>query len=939
MIKLPRFPKLKLRIKFILLFLVVSSIPLAIAMSLAVVNLQKIQKENTVNTDLQIARAAAEEVKAFLLLQYGVLESMAATSQVASLDKVGLEELVDAVLHQNDNLVDIAIVDSSGREIVKKDILQVVTQADLIDRANSPEFIFIKRDGYYIGPVEIINGKPLFLIGEAIRGVEGSFKGAIFAQVDARVMQDVVKRIASVGLSGHAYIVDSSGVVIAHPDLSEVLSQKNYSDLPVVRLTLSEGAGVRFSEPYLNKLKREVIGAGFPVRISFAYGSQGEFSTNWYVIAEQPVAIALAAVNQVTVFSLIILASVLIISFLISIIFARSLVKPIEQVHAASRQVAEGNLGYRVSVNTQDEIEDLAKSFNEMAENLQRNITQLTYQNKLLQALRNLDKAALSTLEMDLLSQTIVDLVSQELGYMFGVIALVTADGKGLKRVSISKTQNEKLTQILNFIPIPFHEQIVPLSDEENLLVKVVKTGKSLTTNNFKDIQVGIFPEPISEQIQRTLEIKKIYIYPLVTKNRIIGVIYYGSTSLKEELSHLEYLIMEEFSHEAARSLENALLYQDVKRDREVMSGERNKLAITLSAITDGVIAVDSVRRIIIFNKAAEEITGYKLDEVLGKKIDEIIKIVDGKMEVSSWVYCPVRLDSYEGIVYSKDGLKILGAGNKERYVNVVAGQIKEGRNINLGCILTIHDVTKERELEQMKLDFVSMAAHELRTPLTSLKGYIYIFLRNYRQVINQEQLTYLIRMNIATQKLVGLVENLLNVSRIERGVLTINLEPLDWYENVKEVVSELLDQVKDKKQELVLVQPSKVLAKVSVDKFRINEVLTNLLSNAINYTPAGGKIKVWLEQINDEVITHIEDNGPGIPEDAIPHLFTKFFRVSGKLEQGSKGTGLGLYIAKSIVIMHKGRIWVESQVGHGSVFSFALPIASSLDKDISSQK
>lgn len=356
--------------------------------------------------------------------------------------------------------------------------------------------------------------------------------------------------------------------------------------------------------------------------------------------------------------------------------------------------------------------------------------------------------------------------------------------------------------------------------------------------------------------------------------------------------------------------------------DKTIISAERNKLAVTVSAITDAVIAVDLERKIIIFNSAAQNLTGYKRLEVLGKQLDQVIRIFDKEEEVTPSNYCPIKTDGIEGVVFSKPNLKMVG--KRQAFVNLISGQIAEGLQNNLGCILTLHDVSKEAELEKMKLDFVSMAAHELRTPLTSLKGYIHVFSKNPINFSDQQK-TYLLRMNISVQKLVGLVENLLNVSRIERGTLTLRLEDVDWLTNVKEVVSELLDQAKDKNQELNIVEPNIPLPKIKIDKFRINEVLANLLSNAISYTQVGGKIKVWFDETADEVITHIADNGQGISKEALPHLFTKFFRVSGPLEQGSKGTGLGLYIAKSIVNLHKGKIWAQSEEGKGSTFSFSL--------------
>lgn len=384
---------------------------------------------------------------------------------------------------------------------------------------------------------------------------------------------------------------------------------------------------------------------------------------------------------------------------------------------------------------------------------------------------------------------------------------------------------------------------------------------------------------------------------------------------------------IEDLAHSFNKMAYSLLKSQEaLKFDRDTIAAEKEKSQLVLYGITDAVIAVDLNRKIIIFNKAAQDLTGLKEDEVLGKYISEVIQVYEKDDYIHEFTYCPINGDIGEGIVFSRQHLKI-NTAKKDTYVNLVTGRIKEGSKINLGCILTLHDISKERELEEMKLDFVSMAAHELRTPLTSIKGYLYVFIQKYKDKMDKEQQVFVTRMNIATQRLVALVENLLDVARIERGALTIHPEEIDWLKNVKEILNEIKDQAFDKKIQIKLFEPKEKLPLINVDRFRINEVLTNLLTNAITYTPSDGEIVVSIEKKDGSIITHIKDTGQGIPKEALPHLFTKFFRVSGKLEQGSKGTGLGLYITKSIVNMHGGKIWVDSALGVGSTFSFSIPI------------
>lgn len=351
-----------------------------------------------------------------------------------------------------------------------------------------------------------------------------------------------------------------------------------------------------------------------------------------------------------------------------------------------------------------------------------------------------------------------------------------------------------------------------------------------------------------------------------------------------------------------------------------------SKLSAILSSLPQAIIAVDQNKNIIFLNDTTEKITGLQQSQVEGKPLQDSLKFCFNSEEINSDEYCPTKPPQKDGIVYSQESVQLISTKGATLSVNLLSIQTQESFHAGVGCILNIQDNTAQKELEEMKLDFVSMAAHELRTPLTAIKSYLSVFIRDNKDNFNDEQNTYLNRINISAQRIIALVENLLSVSRIEKGAFTMNTEKLSWNQVVSEVIDDLKNQSADKNQILEFIPPSETLY-IKADKFRIAEVLANLISNAIQYTPPNGQIKVWVEKQNDQLITHIQDTGEGIPEPAQKNLFTKFFRVSGKLEQGSKGTGLGLYISKSIVEMHHGKIWVESELGKGSTFSFSLPL------------
>lgn len=339
---------------------------------------------------------------------------------------------------------------------------------------------------------------------------------------------------------------------------------------------------------------------------------------------------------------------------------------------------------------------------------------------------------------------------------------------------------------------------------------------------------------------------------------------------------------------------------------------QNQELTTLLNSLPDGIIVVGAQRKIIFANTRALNLTGLPENELLGKIFDQTIQIYDGENALTFLHYCP-------GVNFNKQSLKIVS--KKEIVVNLSTVPI------NSGCVIILHDVSKDTGLEEMKFDFVSMAAHELRTPLTSIKGYLSVFISENKDKLTADATALLNQAETATEQLNTLVENLLSVSRIERGVLNVNLETIDWELFLQENIKTFQDQAKQKDLELILSSPTSPLPKVKVDKIRLQEVLNNLISNAIKYTDPGGKITVWAEVKDKELITNVQDSGKGIPIEAQDQLFGKFFRVSGPMQGGAKGTGLGLYITKSLVEMHHGKIWVKSEVGQGSTFSFSLPI------------
>jgi len=369
---------------------------------------------------------------------------------------------------------------------------------------------------------------------------------------------------------------------------------------------------------------------------------------------------------------------------------------------------------------------------------------------------------------------------------------------------------------------------------------------------------------------------------------------------------------------------------QALNRDQILLKTERNKLDAVISGVVDGVVALDAQKNIIVFNAAMERITGWREAEVLGKPVDAILQLTDadGNRYFSDTYCSPIPSPTEEAPdTTEKQLLTLVTKGQNQRIVNLLASIIHNTAEPDTTYIIALHDMTKEHQAETMKIDIVSMAAHELRTPLTAITGYMSVILNEFSERLGEEENKFLQRVQISAQQLASLVDNLLNVTRLEQGRLTLQLQSIDWLELIRTIVDEFRFQAGEKQITVHFEEPQEQFPPIQADKLRMSEVLMNLISNAIKYTDFGGNVYVSVEQTEDAVITHVRDTGVGIPPKNVKQLFTKFYRIDNRLSTQNKGTGLGLFITRTVIEMHNGTIWVNSEVDKGSTFSFSIPL------------
>lgn len=319
-------------------------------------------------------------------------------------------------------------------------------------------------------------------------------------------------------------------------------------------------------------------------------------------------------------------------------------------------------------------------------------------------------------------------------------------------------------------------------------------------------------------------------------------------------------------------------------------------------------------------NSALAEINGFPPEEHIGKKIGDILPQLDEKITANF----NTVLETRQPLLNVEISGETPAAPGKLRNWTINYYPIILRNNlIGIGAIC--EETTEKKKLEKQKDDFLSIASHELKTPITSIKAFTQLLQKYYTATSDATAARYLKTIDTQVNKLTMLVQDLLDVAKLQKGEIDYHKDIFALDELISEVVEEMRPLTK---KHTLIAEPISAIT-VIADRYRLSQVLTNLIANSIKYSPAGGKIVVSASIKEDEVIVRVQDSGIGIPKDKLEKIFNKFYRVFDKKRDSFPGLGLGLYISKEIVVKQGGRMWAESQEGHGSSFYFSLPIST----------
>ncbi len=343
----------------------------------------------------------------------------------------------------------------------------------------------------------------------------------------------------------------------------------------------------------------------------------------------------------------------------------------------------------------------------------------------------------------------------------------------------------------------------------------------------------------------------------------------------------------------------------------------KRKTLPIIANLTDGILVFDKQRNLSLINPRAQEFLRVNEKEIIGKPVLELagfgnlkrlIKILGKKIKSAPMQELTVA----ENLVLEVSAVPLFEQKKK------------------IGTLVILRDITREKRIEQMKTEFVSITAHQLPTPLSAIKWTLRMLLDGDLGEVTKEQKKFIEKTYRSNERMIGLINDLLNITQIEEGRHVYKKDFYDIEKICRDIISSYKEEIKRKKINFKFIAAKK-LPEVNIDKEKIELAIRNIIENAIRYTSSKGKMIVFLQckekgKNKKEIKVSVYDSGVGIPTDQQFRVFTKFFRGANIIRMETEGTGLGLFIAKNIIEAHKGRIWFESQEGKGSTFCFTLP-------------
>ena len=373
----------------------------------------------------------------------------------------------------------------------------------------------------------------------------------------------------------------------------------------------------------------------------------------------------------------------------------------------------------------------------------------------------------------------------------------------------------------------------------------------------------------------------------------------------------------EEDLKEAQTALLNIL--EDTEEARQRAEEEKNKTQAIITNYADGLLVFDKENKIIMMNPQAENFLGLKSEKMVGKSVPEISHFKNLKGLTT-------LLGKEIKDIFREEWIL------RENFILEVSTIPLIREEGEAGTLVVLHDISREKIVERLKTEFVSISAHQLRTPLSAIKWTLRMLLDGDLGDITEPQRDYLEKTYKSNERMISLINSLLNVTRIEEGRFLYR-PTLAKIENLVESVVKTFEQEAERRGIKLIFHKGEKISKVLIDTEKITLAIQNLIDNAVKYTILGGEVIVSLKQIKEGIEFKVQDTGVGIPKEQQNRVFSKFFRAANAIRLETEGSGLGLFIAKNIIDAHEGKIWFESDEKKGTTFCFTLPVKKEFEE------
>ncbi len=912
------------------------------------------------------AEAAASKIEQFIKeieSQIGWTTHSSFVPRAAALDQRRFDYL--RLLRQAPSITEVSHLDATGKEMLRVSRLAMDVAASGADLSAEPKFVEAKAGRTYFSPVYFRKeSEPYMTIAMAGSGQDA---GVTVAEVNLKFIWEVVSQI-KVGRAGYSFVVDSRGTLIAHPDISLVLQKRDLSTFPQVRAARAE-APRRGDERDVAAVARDIQGR----QVLTAHAAISPLG--WLVFVDLPLGEAFAPLYASVYRTALLLVVGVGMSLLASLFLARKMVNPIQALQAGAAKIGAGDLDQRIEVHTGDELEGLAGQFNSMAAQLKESYAGLE------RKVEERTRALTESLEQQTATSEILRVISSSPTDIQPVLDAVTENAArvcGASDAIMHRVHGDELEMVACYGPMP-----ATARGDRRPITRGSVSGRAVIdrqTIHVRDLAEEADTEyPESKAFQRRFGQRTVLATPLFREGVPIGVIVIRRMEV-QLFSEKQIELLRTFADQAVIAIENVRLFQELQaRTGELArSVEELKALGEVSQAVSSTLDLQTVLTTIVAR--AVQLSGtdggviYEYDEgqeafslqATHKLEEELVEVLrttplrlgEGAIGRAGVAREPVQIpNTFEEGAYPgrlrqimiRSGLRGLLAVPFLREDRVVGGLVVNRKApgafpeevVNLlktfatQSVLAIQNARLFREIEEKgrqlevasrhKSQFLANMSHELRTPLNAILGYTELIIDSIYGEVPEKIREVLERVEKSGRHLLGLINDVLDLSKIEAGQLTLSLTEYSMHDVVQTVFTAVESLAAEKRLALKVSVPPD-LPPAKGDERRLAQVLLNLVGNAIKFTEEG-EVRVQAAVSDGGFVVSVADTGLGIAEADQQKIFEEFQQADGSSTRKKGGTGLGLSIAKRIIELHGGRLWVESKPGAGSTFRFTVPV------------